>query len=200
MGSFILAENRARVAAIVRRKYRSYRIGEPVLEFVDNTGTVRESKGLLTLPTEAVVVVKNDEERRTLHLEKVWGFWKIVHDEPDYGRGVPEGVYYFRIRGESIYRDVDMDDYLSKLKCVIVPFKDGNMFVDNFKEWGCYSYQYADEILKTSGGRLYELNMKTLEWEKSEMTYSSVEYQGNYVRVSEEDVRRAIDRLRELGL
>ena len=49
----------------------------------------------------------------------------------------------------------------------------------------------------TKNENVYELNKKTFQWELSELTYSSLDYLGNYERISKAEAEEFINRFKE---
>ncbi len=86
--------SKIQIKGIVKRKYPSYQIVRLRVERLNPLySSIEEAEGA-EIATSARAVIKNEEERRTLSFEKIFGFWKMEYDAPDYGPNVPEGEYY----------------------------------------------------------------------------------------------------------
>lgn len=182
--------SRKRVTAILRGKYPGYEIVSLDMEYVDFFSTVREADDD-DKATMATAVIRNDDEQRTLHFDRLIVIWTVTHNAPDYGPNGPDDEYFisYGTAHDGILTDIEetvRDPW-------IVPDENGQLYHEDGISYTYYTYKYIEGICRTQGGRVYELNKDTLEWELSEKTYSWLDYFSNYTRITKEEGEKIIE-------
>lgn len=178
-----LQVERDKICEIINKEYESYEVESLELEYVDWSSTVQTAEEG-DRPTEATVIIKNDEEQRELHFDKNLFTWKITSSEPLYGKNVPNGVYYIEVDWHNVGKLVDIEECMKNNW--VMPY-DGKMYskVGDDEDW-YYSYKVCENIYKTMDGYVYVFNKEISDWEKSENTYAHMEYYGNYDRIEKD--------------
>lgn len=188
------AASRRKIERVIKRKYPEYKINDIKMQYTDWSSSVKEA-GACRKATLAVAEIANDEEQRTLHFELLFGIWRITHDAPDSGRNVPEDEYFSEVKAQTIDIGSDIDRIIENVW--IIPEKNGDLYCKIDGKYQCYSYRYLENMYMTKNENVYELNKKTFQWELSELTYSSLDYLGNYERISKAEAEEFINRFKE---
>lgn len=178
-----LVKDRNRIEKIINKKYDSYTIVDLELNYVDLFSSVREANNY-NRATEATVIIANDNEQRTLHLDKNFFMWIIDSDQPDYGSNLPNDVYFVEMMYQSIGKAVNIEEHIKDMKYWVIPDEEGNYYKKsgNDENW-YYSIKHCSNIYKTQNGVVYSFNKEISEWEISTVTYSELCYYSNYDKV-----------------
>lgn len=181
--------SKKRINAIVKRKYPAYQIITLTPEYTDWSSTVCEADDAHK-PECATVVIKNEEEQRTLHFDKSFIIWRITHDEPDYGENVPDEVYFIEEQWAHAGQRIDIDEVIKSVW--IIPFENGEPYQKSGGDDWYYSYHYIDNVYKTKNGSIYVLNKKSFEWEQTDLAYSYLDYFGNYKKITKDEAEKIL--------
>lgn len=181
--------SKKRIIRIIKRKYPAYQIVSLRMQYADWSSTIKEAKDGHRA-TSAKAVIRNDEEQRTLHFSSSFRIWRTIHDAPDSGKNVPDGVYYMAEHYGAVGKKIDIDEYIKDLW--IIPDKNGKSYHKSDGENWYYSIHYITNLYRTENGSVYMLNPETFEWELTEKTYSEIDYYGNYTRISKTEAEQII--------
>ncbi len=176
--SVTLIKDEEKIKEMINQKYPDYSISELELNYVDWSSTVREANGDHKA-TEAMAIIENENEERTIHLRKKFNNWNIESDEPNYGPSVPDEQYFIEIIYEHVGKSINIDEQIKKYW--IIPDDDGNPYIKEGKgeDW-YYTFKYCRNIYKTDGGKVYVFNKEKSDWEICDVTYSDLRYLSNY--------------------
>ena len=185
--------SRKRITAIIKRKYPSYQIISLEPEYTDWSSTVCEADDHHN-PETATVVIKNEEEQRTIHFDKHFGLWRISKNEPDYGKNVPDDVYFVETTSGNAGKNTDIEEYIKEIW--IIPYENGELYKKVGEEDWYYSYRCILNMYRTENGSVYVLNKDSLEWETADLAYSYLDYYGNYSKISKDEAENIISTYR----
>jgi len=178
-----LINDEKNIRQIIMKKYPTYEIIYVDLSYSDWSSSLRDADEEHKA-TSATVIIENELEQRTIHLNKYFYRWKISSDEPDYGTNVPEDIYFLEITynnfGKAVQFDITKTDW-------IFPDEFGNYYhkVGKGDDW-YYSYKYCKNIYKTKKGIIYVFNKEKANWEETDISYSTLSFLSNYTKVDKE--------------
>lgn len=181
--------SKKRIKAIIKIKHPSYQIITLTPEYSDWSSTVCEADDYNN-PEFATVVIKNEEEQRTIYLDKNFGIWTITNDEPDYGKNVPDDVYFIEKNCAHVGKRTDIEEEIKSVW--IIPDENGEPYQKSGGDDWYYSYHYIENMYKTKNGNIYILNKSSLEWERTDFKYSYMVYYANYQNISKDEAEKLI--------
>lgn len=191
----LLEKDKETITKIINEKYPSYDIKSfglySVNFFSSRVPADEEHKAI-----EATIIIKNEIEQRTIKFDKNYFKWSILSDEPDYGPNVPNNIYFIDRQYETAGKTVDIEEYIKEYNYLVIPDENGNYYKKSGqdKEW-YYSFEYCRNIFKTKDGKVYIFNKENLDWEVSNIEYSSLcYYSGNYEKVDKNIVINILER------
>lgn len=188
--------SRKRITAVIMRKHPTYEIVTLTPEYSDWSSTVCEADDDHN-PEFAKVVIQNDEEQRTICLDKTFGIWVITSDEPDYGKNVPDDVYFVEERWANVGKAIDIEAYVRSVW--VVPFENGELYRKYGGDNWYYSYKYIENLYRTINGSVYVLNKESFEWEQSDLAYSYMVQYANYKKISKDEGEGIISKYSNYG-
>ncbi len=193
-----LAKDKKRIEKIINNKYPYYEIENLELQYVDWSSTVQTIEPYYRhKATRASVIIKNENEQRSLYLKKELLGWKVSSDYPDYGINVPDDIYFIEVINDVVGRATDMDNFIEEKKAYnywLIPQEDGAYYrkSGSDEDW-YYIISYYRNIYKTQGGQIYVFNKDNNTWEKSDNTYSSM-YSGRCIKMDMKSALEIIDK------
>lgn len=184
---FSIGNDRDKITKIINKKYNLYEIKNIKLEYIDWSSTVSDAEKKGHNPTQATVIIANEEEQMTIRLKKIFNLWFITNANYDYGNNVPNDIYFVEESSGSVGGAIDFEEYTKLNNLWIIPDKDGNMYTKSSDDGFWYSYRYYKNLYKTQNGYVYMFDKEISDWKKSNEKYSNMLYYSNYKKIDKEE-------------
>ena len=187
-----LSKDRARVEKVINSKYSSYKIKDIKLEYVDWSATIKEADEN-NRATMSTVIVENEQEQETIHLERTFNIWYIKSAYPNYGPNVPNGEYFAKVEYTKVGIETNIDEYIKDYW--VVKNSNGDLYTkEEYDKIKYYSFKEYKKIYKTKNGKVYETDKERLKWEESTVTYNDLCYYDSYNYLKKEEAKEILEK------